>query len=226
MRLELFRMERMQSLHWHRVDYDLSESGRLPLSLPEAFGEGGEAAALLDARLGYPLSEGSEELRRRIAAFYAGAATGNVTVVNGGSEANHLVLWALAEPGTRVALMVPNYMQGWGLGRHYAGRVDVFPLRLGRTRWELDQGALARAVTRKTRVVMVCNPDNPTGSVLNDDERTAIVAAARRVGAWILADEIYRGAELAGEALTASLWGRYPRVAATGGPSQALRPPR
>src|SRR5262249_38524031 len=201
MRLELFRMERMQSLHWHRVDYDLSESGVLPLSVAEVFGEGGDPAALLETRLGYPLSEAPEALRRRIAAFYPGAATENVTVVNGGSEANHLVLWALAEPGTRVALMVPNYMQGWGLGRHYAGRVDVFPLRLGKARWGLDKGALARAVTRKTRVVMVCNPDNPTGSVLNDDERTAIVSAARRVGAWILADELYRGAELAGQSL-------------------------
>jgi aspartate/methionine/tyrosine aminotransferase len=222
MRLELFRMERMQSLHWHRVDYDLSESGVVPLSVDEIFGDRGSAAALLETPLGYPLSEGSEELRRRIAAFYPGAATENVTVVNGGSEANHLVLWALAKPGTRVALMVPNYMQGWGLGRHYAGRVDVFPLRLGRTRWELDRDALARAVTRKTRVVMVCNPDNPTGSVLDEEEMAAIVAAARRVGAWILADEIYRGAELAGDALTASFWGRYPRVAVTGGLSKAF----
>jgi len=222
MRLELFRMERMQSLHWHRVDYDLSESGVLPLTVAEIFGNGTDPAALLHTPLGYPLSEGSEELRRRIAAFYPGASTENVTVVNGGSEANHLALWALAEPGTRVALMVPNYMQGWGLGRHFAGRVDVLPLRLGKARWELDHAALARAVTRKTRVVMVCNPDNPTGSVLDEDEMAAVVAAARRVGAWILADEIYRGAELAGEEPTASFWGRYSRVAVTGGLSKAF----
>jgi aspartate/methionine/tyrosine aminotransferase len=222
MPIDLFRMERMQSLHWHRVEYDLSESGVRPLSVAELLGDGVDPSDVLQTRLGYPLSEGSELLRQRIAAWYPGAAVENVTVVNGGSEANHLTLWALAEPGTRVALMVPNYMQGWGLGRHYAGRVDVFGLKLGKDRWELDRGGLARAVTRKTKVVMVCNPDNPTGSVLTEGEMAAVVEAARRVGAWILADEIYRGAELRGGAPSPTFWGRYPRVAVTAGLSKAF----
>jgi aspartate/methionine/tyrosine aminotransferase len=222
MRIELFRMERMQSLHWHRVEYDLSESGVRPLSVEEALGDDLDSSEVLRTRLGYPLSEGSELLRQRIAGWYPGAALENVTVVNGGSEANHLALWALSEPGTRIALMVPNYMQAWGLGRHYAGRVDVFRLKLGKARWELDRESLARAVTRKTKVVMVCNPDNPTGSVLDADEMDAIVASARRAGAWILADEIYRGAELEGDAPSPSFWGRYPRVAVTAGLSKAF----
>ena len=98
MRIDLFRMERMQSLHWHRVEYDLSESGVLPLKVEELLGDGLDAASLLGTALGYPLSEGSELLRERVAAFVPGATRDNVTVVNGGSEANHLTLWALLEP--------------------------------------------------------------------------------------------------------------------------------
>lgn len=222
MRIDLFRMERMQSLHWHRVDYDLSESGVLPLKVVELLGDGLPPAAFLDTALGYPLSEGSELLRERVAAFYPGASPENVTVVNGGSEANHLSLWSLLEPGDRLAVMLPNYMQAWGLGRHYTGRVDAFSLRLRRGRWALDEAGLRKAVTKKTRVVLVCNPNNPTGAVLDPEEMDAVVAAARRVGAWIIADEIYRGAELAGKALTPTFFGRYERVAVTGGLSKAF----
>jgi aspartate/methionine/tyrosine aminotransferase len=221
-RIELFRMERMQSLHWHRVEYDLSESGVTPLRVDELLGDGLDRRALLDTRLGYPLSEGSELLRERIAAWYEGADRENVTVVNGGSEANHLALWSLLEPGDRIALMLPNYMQAWGLGRHFAGRVDVFRLRLRRGRWSLDLDELARAVTRRTRVVMVCNPNNPTGAVLDEAEMAGLVATARRAGAWLLADEIYRGAELSAGSPTPTFWGRYERAVVTSGLSKAF----
>src|SRR4029453_16879603 len=192
MRIDLFRMERMQSLHWHRVEYDLSESGVQPLTVAELLDGGSDSAAFLETALGYPLSEGSEVLRSRVAAFYPGARAENVTVVNGGSEANHLTLWSLLEPRDRLALMVPNYMQAWGLGRHYTGRVATFALRLRRGRWTLDAAALRRPPTRGAKGALVCTPNNPAGAVLDEDEMEEIVAAARRVGAWIVADEIYR----------------------------------
>src|SRR5262249_25304689 len=91
----------------------------------------------------------------------------------------------------------------------------------GVPRWRLDLDALARAVRPDTRVIVVTNPNNPTGSVLSEPEMDAIVAAARRVGAWIVADEIYRGAEVAGP-LTPTFWGRYARVVVTGGLSKAF----
>jgi aspartate/methionine/tyrosine aminotransferase len=188
----------------------------------EVLGNGEAPAAFLETALGYPLSEGSELLRERVAAFYPGARAENVTVVNGGSEANHLTLWSLLEKGDRLALMLPNYLQAWGLGRHYAGRVDTFALRLRRGRWALDTAALRRAVTRRTKVVLVCNPNNPTGAVFNEDEMQEVVAAARRAGAWIVADEIYRGAEREGGALTPSFWGRYERTVVTAGLSKAF----
>jgi aspartate/methionine/tyrosine aminotransferase len=226
MRIDLFEMERMQSVHWHRVRYDLSESGVQPLRLDQLLALCGGRRETLRTRLGYPLSEGSGELRSQIARWYPRAGVANVTVVNGGSEANHLALWTLLEPGSRLAFMVPNYMQGWGLGRQYADGTDVFRLKPmgqgGGRRWGLDVDSLERAVGPTTRVIMVCNPNNPTGGVLTTDEMDAVVRVARRRRAWILADEIYRGAEVAGEETTPTFWGRYDRVAVTSGLSKAF----
>jgi aspartate/methionine/tyrosine aminotransferase len=73
-------------------------------------------------------------------------------------------------------------------------------------------------------VIAICNPNNPTGSTLRDDMRAAIVTAAAKVGAWILSDEVYRGAELDGE-LTPTFWGSYDKVLCTGGLSKAYALP-
>ena len=78
---------------------------------------------------------------------------------------------------------------------------------------------------KKTKVVMVCNPNNPTGSVLTEDEMDAIVRVAERRGAWIVADEIYRGAELDTDVTTPTFWGRYDKVIVTSGLSKAFALP-
>src|SRR5207247_11020978 len=94
-----FRMYRFQPRHGHQVEYDLSESGVTPLSIEELLGDEHDPRELLRTGLGYPLSEGSERSRELIAQWYAGAATENVTMVNGGSEANLITLWPLLEEG-------------------------------------------------------------------------------------------------------------------------------
>ena len=225
MTIEEFRMERYQSLYWHEVDYDLSESGVLPMTIRDLLGPAADAEAFLATRLGYPLSEGSVEARANVAAWYPDATAEHVTMVNGGSEANFLALWALLEPGDRLAFMVPNYMQGWGLGSFFGRASDRVRLRLGDDGWRLDVDQLHDAVTKRTKAVMICNPNNPTGHVLTEDEMSEVVRAADRVGAWIVADEIYRGAELGTDVASPTFFGRYDRVIVTSGLSKAFAMP-
>jgi aspartate/methionine/tyrosine aminotransferase len=223
--IDPFEMERMQSRYWHEVEFDLSESGVLPLAIDELLGERLDPQVFLSTKLGYPLSEGSEVTREAISSWYEGADVRNVTVMNGGSEANHLTLWTLLEPGDRLAFMMPNYLQGWGLGRHYGGGTDVFGLKRRGDRWALDVDELNAAVTDATKVVMVCNPNNPTGHVLTSEEMDAVIAAADRVGAWLVCDEIYRGAEVDEEHSSPTFWGRYDKVVVTSGLSKAFAMP-
>lgn len=225
MKIDPFQMERYQSLHWHQVEYDLSESGVFPMTIRELLGPLGDAEAFVGAPLGYPLSEGSHESRTNIAAWYPDAGPEQVSMTNGGSEANLLALWSLLDPGDHLAFMVPNYLQGWGLGRAFGKTTDTFRLRMRDGRWSLDTDELERAVTKRTKVVMVCNPNNPTGHVLTADEMDAIVAAADRVGAWIVSDEIYRGAEVDADVTSPTIWGRYDRVIVTSGLSKAFGMP-
>ncbi len=226
MRIEPFRMERMQSTYENYVDYNLSESGVHPMRVSELLEVGGGGTErFLGTELGYSQSNGTEELRDRIAAFYDGAKRANILVTNGGSEANYTTLWSLLERGDRVAFMIPNYLQAWGLSRAFAGRADAFRLLPrrdgGRMRWALDADGLRRAVTKRTRVILVTNPNNPTGAILTEEEMDEVVRAARRSGAWIVADEIYRGTEVSGRTAP-SFWGRHERVLITSGLSKAF----
>jgi hypothetical protein len=223
--VDLFEMERYQSLYWHLVDYDLSESGVRPLTIRELLGPDADAESFLHTALGYPLSEGSHEARANIADWYPEATADNVTMVNGGSEANLLALWSLLEPDGRLAFMVPNYCQGLGLGPFFGAGVDTFSLRPEDGRWALDLEALERAVGPSTNVIMVCNPNNPTGAVLTEGEMEAVIEVAARVDAWIVADEIYRGAEIDTDVTTPTFWGRYERAVVTSGLSKAFAMP-
>jgi len=222
-RIDLFRMERTQCLYENEVEYNLSESGVRPLRLEELL-EGEDPAQFLAQALKYPESNGSPELRERIAEFH-GATADQVLVTNGGSEANYTALWGLLEKGDRAAVMLPNYLQTWGLARAYAGTADAFHLverqENGRMRWAFDVESLKRAVTKKTRLIVVTNPNNPTGGVLTESEMDEIIRAARKANAWLVADEIYRGAEVDG-AISPTFWGRYDKLLITSGLSKAF----
>ena len=224
-RIDLFQMERMQSLYWHLVEYDLSESGVSPMTFRDLLGPAADAEEFLSTKLGYPLSEGAEETRANIATWYPGATAEHVTLVNGGSEANLLALWTLLDTDERLAFMVPNYLQGWGLGRHFGRATDTFKLRLRDGRWALDLAGLKKAVTKDTKVIMVCNPNNPTGAVLTEEEMDAVVRVAERANAWIVSDEIYRGAEVDTDEASPSFWGRTEKVVITSGMSKAFGMP-
>jgi len=222
MQLEQFKMERMQSTYENLVDFNLSESGVRPISARELIGDAAGLDALLDQPLVYSQSNGTTELRAAIAALYPGAAVPHVMVTNGGSEANFVVTWRLVEPGDEVVMVVPNYMQTWGLVRAFGGTVRECRLAEDATagRWRLDLDHLETLVTARTKLIVICNPNNPTGARLTAAELDRIAAMADRHGAWVLSDEIYRGAELDGDE-TASMWGRSERVVVTSGLSKA-----
>jgi len=222
MRIPRFAMERMQSTYENLVDYNLSESGVHPMRVDELVDDPADRAGLLTQELLYTQSNGTVELRERIAALYPGATPDHVEVTNGGSEANFVTLWHLLEPGDQVVMMVPNYGQTLGLVEGFGGDLRPWPLHMtvdGR-RWVVDLDHLRALVTPKTRMIVICNPNNPTGARISAAALDGICQIAAKYGAWVLSDEIYRGAEFDGVE-TSSVWGRYDRVIVTSGLSKA-----
>src|ERR1700760_3487047 len=167
MPIELFEMERMQSTWENIVDYDLSESGVRPLTLRELVAMGFDLESFLDVPLGYSQSNGTIELRQAIARPYPAASIEQVEVTNGTSEANYLIALSQIAPGDVVAMQVPNYMQMWGVAHSLGAEVQTFRLRT-EAGWEPDWEEFERAVTPKTVLLYLSNPNNPTGSVLSD----------------------------------------------------------
>ena len=226
MELQPFALERLQSIWEHRVAWNISESGVHPLRLDELADRQEDRDALAEQHLAYTQTNGTQELRTVIASLYDGATAEHVQVTNGGSEANWIVLWRLVTPGDELVVMTPNYMQSAGIIRALGATVrpwSMIPVD-GCTgeppRWRLDLAALETLVSPRTRAIVICNPNNPTGTRLTTKDVQAVCDVARRSGTWVVSDEIYRGAER-DSVETPSAWGRYDRVIVTSGLSKA-----
>jgi len=217
-----FEMERWMSEFEKEVDYNLSESGVHPMLLGELLaGRDDAAEELLAIELNYPHANGIPRLREHIAAMYNKCTPDNVLVTTGAIEANYNAIRTLLSPGDGIAVMLPNYMQVWGLSQNHGLEMRTFHLD-EKTGWSLDTAELDDAVTPDTKMIAVCNPNNPTGHIMTGAEMEAVGAAADRVGAWILADEVYTGAEHdSSDGETPSFFGRYDKVVATGSMSKA-----
>ncbi len=219
MKIPPFEMERMQSTWENLVQFDMSESGVRPVTLRELADMGFDLEGALDLPLGYSQSNGTIPLRERLAAIYPGASVDCIEVTNGTSEANYLVALSALEPGDELAMELPNYMQLWGVPQSLQARVRTFHLRaeLG---WEPDWEEFERAVTPKTRLLYLSNPNNPSGAVLSESAMQRIVARCELTNTLLLADEVYLGAELDGPR-TRSFWGMSDQVVVTSGLSKA-----
>ena len=216
-----FVMERMMSKHEQEVEYNLSESGVHPVRLEELVTARPESLEqLLRTELNYPHVNGIPSLRENIARMYPGATPANVLVTVGAIEANYISTRTVLSAGDEVVVMLPNYMQVWGIARNHAYSIKTFQLR-EEWGWAPDLDQLKDVASSKTRLIAICNPDNPTGYILTADEMEEITAVADRCGAWILADEVYAGAERLREEQSPSFFGGYERVIASGSLSKA-----
>jgi aspartate/methionine/tyrosine aminotransferase len=222
MKIPIFELERVQSLYENTVEYNLTESGFHPFALNELL-DPAQISQLAGTVIGYGQTNGALPLRTRIAALYRKQGVDNVLVSSGSSEANFIACHTLVEAGDEVVIMVPNYMQIWGIVLEMGADPKAFHLR-EENDWAPDLEELRGLVTPRTKMIAVCNPNNPTGYTLTDHEMSEIVKIAGSVGAWVYADEVYRGAELDGVELP-SFAGLYDRAMVCGGLSKAYALP-
>ncbi len=216
-----FNMERYMSAYEQDVQYNLSESGVHPMLLSELLElKNGSLDELLATDINYAHANGRPELRENIARMYEGATADNVLVTVGAIEANYNSLRTVLNKSDEVVIQLPNYMQIWGVAKNHDYSIKTFSL-LEEKDWAPDLDTLENMVTGKTKLIAICNPNNPTGRIFREDEMDAIIRIADKAGAWILADEVYAGVEQKTDEQTPSFYGRYDKVLAVGSMSKA-----
>jgi len=129
------------------------------------------------------------ELRRGVAAFN-GVAPDNTLPALGTSHALSLAYAALLEPGDEVLVERPAYEPLITIAEDYGARVTRFDRR-ARAGWRLEADVVGRALTDRTRLVVVTSPHNPSGVRDSADDLTAVARVCASRDIPLLVDEIY-----------------------------------
>lgn len=222
MKIEEFTLERIQSLYENVVPLNLSDSGVHPMAIRDLLNES-EIEELLQLELGYGWTNGEVSLRSTIADLYQDRGPDDVIVTNGSAEANFLMVMSLLDPGDEIIVFTPNYLQIFGWAK--AIGVDVKTVQHDENAdWAADIDALRQTVSAKTRLITICNPNNPTGATLSPEMLQALVDIARENDCYLHADEVYKGSELDAEE-GPSVADLYEKAIATNGLSKAMALP-
>jgi aminotransferase len=152
------------------------------------------ARAIRDDLNQYAITWGAKRLRDALARKYADwygmdvDPEAEITVTCGATEAMASALLAVVDPGDEVIVFEPFY-ENYGPDAILCGAQPVYvPLP---AEGELDLDRLAAAFSRRTRAIIVCTPNNPTGRVLTRRELEAIAELCRRHDTYAVTDEIY-----------------------------------
>ncbi len=183
MQIKTFLLERNQSLYENIVDYNLGDSGAHSLSLKDILSDQ-EIQNLLVLPLGYGNTRGSNQLREAIASKYH-CTSDEMLVTNGTAEANFLAAFSLIEPDDEIIYIVPNYLQLQGLAECFGAKVFL-------AQWESAVEDIAKNLSPRTKMIALCNPNNPTGKNMSKHDMAAIITMAKSVDAYLLVDEVYR----------------------------------
>ena len=147
------------------------------------------AKALAKHRLGYTPNAGLPALREQVAARY-GLDADSILITHGAQEGLMAVLLSLLGRGDEVLLPDPGFLAYETMVKMAGGRARYYSLKEGKGfRYSAD--AILKAVTKKTRAVLVCSPNNPTGTMIAPGERAKLLSALTRKKVFLLSDDVY-----------------------------------
>lgn len=220
MLIEDFKLENWINEREKLSLYDLSNTCISPLTLKELgqicdcdFDE------LFDIKLNYGKLWGSDNLKQAISNLYETQKFENITVTLGGIGANNLVLKTLINKGDKVVCVLPCYQQSYSLSKFFGANVELF--FLNEKDWSFDKEKFKEIVGNDTKLICLTTPNNPTGKSFSEDEVEFIIQTAKSCGAYIFADEVYRGLNHFGNPYPKSFADLYEKGIVTGSMSKA-----
>ena len=224
MRIEPFGVEIWMNEYETRCEWNLAETCVESLTIAELLALTGTNAALSDIlpmKMTYGAIEGSERLRRAIAALYDWQQPERIMVTHGTIGANMLVHKALVHPGDRVVAVVPTYQQHYSIPDSLGAEVNLLHLQ-EKDGWLPDLDRLRELAVPGTKLIALTNPNNPTGALIPRAMLEEIAAIAREAGAWVLCDEVYRGTDQQGDGRSTAMADLYEKGISTAGMSKAF----
>jgi aspartate/methionine/tyrosine aminotransferase len=224
MRVDPFLVERFLNAYENYVELNLAETCIDPFTVGDFLALVKNEDFLRDlqrTRLTYGFIDGSPELRLEIAGLYEHMKPENILVEGGAIGANFLVFYSLVEPGDTVISIFPAYQQLYSVARSFGAKVKLLQLH-PEQRWIPDINELVKLVDNKTKLIVINNPHNPTGSLIDADLLKKICAIAEEADAYLLCDESYRGLYIRPEDFVPSAVDISDRAIVTGSFSKAF----
>ena len=192
---------------WSKRHKAVTKHGSMPHNLSNSFAQPTTSAelvawtkargddALLDAfethDLGYTASGGSRDLREAIAALYEDVDADGVVVFAGAQVALQTAALALVDASSHCIVFTPGYQSVQEAPAHAGAAVTRLPLRAA-DGWAVDVAAVEAAIRPNTTYLVLNQPYNPAGVVLDPATYAALVAVCEKHGVWVLCDEVYR----------------------------------
>ena len=194
MHLRDFSLERFFARHEFSARFMLGASDVEPFSLDELLALADAETLRLWSRLGlgYTETRGLPALRDAVAIQYDGLDPDDIVVCAGAEEGIFLLMHVLLSPGDHAVVITPAYQSLSELPRAIAGENAVTRVTLDTRDWSLDVDAVERAITSRTKVVVVNSPNSPTGAQFSRAALDRLVAACESRGIALLSDEVYR----------------------------------
>ncbi len=196
MQIAGFGVEAWLNDHEREATTDISQSSVSALTMAEVTaldGHNGQQfyQQLNQSRLDYGWIEGSPAFKQLVSGLYQHVSADNVLQTNGATGANHLAIYSLIEPGDHVIALYPTYQQLYDIPKSLGATVDYWHIHESQ-HWLPDIEELKRLIQPNTKMILLNNAMNPTGGLLDRERLLEVVAVARQVGAYVLADEVYQ----------------------------------
>lgn len=225
MKIEPFGVELWMNEFETKCELNLAETCVESITVAELLELCGQADSSIEAVLPFKMTygaiEGSDRLRTAVAAMYQQQTTDNVLITHGTIGANSLVHQTLVSSGDKVVAVVPTYQQHYSIPESIGADVQQLQLQPEQA-WLPDLDKLDELVSTDTRLIAINNPNNPTGSLMDEKLLRKIADIAAAADAWLLCDEVYRGTDQSGSGATISIADIYPKGISTASMSKAF----
>ncbi|KAL4769473.1 hypothetical protein BDW60DRAFT_218885 [Aspergillus nidulans var. acristatus] len=151
---------------------------------------------VLDRKLTYGEIRGSNQLRSTLANLYSVKTptplpSNNILVTAGAIQANFLLLYTLVGPGDHVICHYPTYQQLYSVPESLGAEVSLWKSKEAEG-WKLDLEELKGLIRPNTKLIIINNPQNPTGAIIPQGTLDEIVEIARSSSIYVFCDEVYR----------------------------------